>query len=121
MLFNRRNPRVASLLLRAGLAAVFVYAAIASLRYPLEWEGYLPVFLGRQLSPLLLIRLVAVYELVVALWLVSGKYLRPAALLTAVTLAGIMLSNLTQMAITFRDIGLFFAALALVFLDTDKK
>jgi hypothetical protein len=60
-----------------------------------------------------LLKFFAVYELVLAAWLLSGVYVRYAGLLCAATLAGITLSNFSLFAISFRDIGLMFAALAL--------
>ena len=59
----------------------------------------------------------SVYELVLALWLISGRFLRYSALLCAVTLAGIVLTNPSQLITTFRDIGLICMALALVFVS----
>jgi hypothetical protein len=38
------NLKAASLLLRIGLAFVFIYAAIASLETPKEWLGFIPQF-----------------------------------------------------------------------------
>jgi len=100
-------------LLRIGLVLVFAYAAVASLLQPLEWAGYLPTFLTGVVAGGTLIKIFAVYELVLAAWLLSGKYSRYAALLCAVTLAGIVATNLSQLVTTFRDVGLVFAALAL--------
>jgi DoxX-like protein len=100
-------------LLRIGLAFVFLYAAVASLMQPQEWVGYLPTFLTAMMAGTTLIKIFAAYELVLTVWLLSGKYGRYAALLCAVTLAGIVVTNLSQLVITFRDVGLMFAALAL--------
>jgi uncharacterized membrane protein YphA (DoxX/SURF4 family) len=111
-----RGTTLAALTLRLGVAAVFLYAGIASLLAPLEWAGYLPQFLAHLIAPLVAIKLVAVYEVAVSLWLLSGKYTRFAAAVAALTLAGILLSNPSQLIITFRDIGLLAAALALYFL-----
>jgi uncharacterized membrane protein YphA (DoxX/SURF4 family) len=116
-----RDVKVASLLLRVGLAAVFLYAGIASLRSPLEWEGYLPAFLTHLFAPLLVIRLIAIYELVLAAWLLIGRYTRFAAAAAAATLAGILLANFSQLMITFRDVGLLCAALALIFVDKNAS
>ncbi len=101
------------LLLRFGLAFVFAYAAIGSLVNPDEWIGYLPSQLTEHLSATLLIKFFGVYELLLAVWLLSGVYVRYAALLCAATLGGIIVSNLGILIVTFRDIGLLFAALAL--------
>lgn len=102
-------------MLRLGLAFVFLYAAVESLLHPLEWSGFLPSFVNRLLNPNLAVRLIAVFEIVLALWLLSGKYKKYAAALSAMTLAGIILTNLSQFIVTFRDVGLLCAALALLF------
>jgi hypothetical protein len=106
-----------ALLLRLGLASVFLYAAVATLQQPLVWVGYLPHFLAESTNALTFVKIVAVYELVLVAWLLSGKYVKYAGLLCALTLVGIVLSNTGQLLVTFRDFGLIFAALALMFLD----
>ena len=107
----------ASLLLRVGLAVVFFYAAVSSFVNPKEWVGYLPTMLTENFSATLLLKFFSLYELLLAAWLLSGIYVRYAALLTAATLAGIVMSNLTIFVITFRDIALIFSALALAALE----
>src|SRR5579872_7487517 len=101
--------------LRAGLAFVFLYAALSSLAHPVEWIGYLPTFLTSRFHGTILIRFFSVYELILTIWLVSGWYLRYVAILCFLTLVGIVLVNPTQLIITFRDIGLACMALALIF------
>jgi hypothetical protein len=103
------------LLLRLGLAFVLLYAAAASLLDPFEWVGFLPSFVGNVVDPMLALKAFAAYEAVLGLWLLSGRYRKYAAAVTALTLAGITLANAGELIITFRDIGLLFAALALFF------
>ena len=110
------NPRAAVWSLRLGLAFVFAYAGVSSLRAPAEWVGYLPSFLYHMSYAITLLKLFAGFELVMALWLLSGKYLRYAAALTALTLMAITVINLSQFVITFRDVGLALMAAALFFL-----
>jgi uncharacterized membrane protein YphA (DoxX/SURF4 family) len=114
---SARNPSVASWLLRIGLALVFLYAALSSLQHPLEWIGFLPVFLTNAITGTTSIKIFAVYELGLCVWLISGKFLQYCALLCAVTLAGIVVTNPSQLITTFRDIGLVFMALALFFAE----
>ncbi len=106
-----------ALLLRIGLAVVFLYAAVSSLRHPLDWTGYVPTFATRFVAITTFVKLMAIYELVLSALLLVGKYRRYVGLLCAVTLAGIVLVNLGQLITTFRDIGLLFAALALAASD----
>jgi|SRR5579884_1242913 len=108
--------QVATWLLRAGLSVVFLYAAISSLMHPLEWVGFLPDFLTKIIAATTLLKIFAVYELALALLLLTGKFLRYCALISAITLAGIVIVNPSQLITTFRDIGLAFMALALFFI-----
>jgi uncharacterized membrane protein YphA (DoxX/SURF4 family) len=112
----KSKDQVAVWLLRAGLATIFLYAAISSLANPNDWLGYLPQPARDMVDGYLLLKIFAVYELLLVLWLVIGKYVHLAALLAAATLAGIVLANLSLFAIIFRDIALIFAALGLAVL-----
>lgn len=112
-----KNPNAARWLLQIGLAAVFLYAAISQLQKPNDWTAYVPNFLVSSISLLTVVKIVAIYELILAAWLLSGKYLKLAGLLSALTLGGIIGFNLNQLIVTFRDIGLLFMALALIFLS----
>lgn len=107
------RPGLPALLLRLGLAVILLYAAIGSFVNPREWIGYFPAFMTELVDKNILLNIFSVYELALAAWLLSGVRVRYAALLTAATLAGIVLANFDLFAITFRDIALIFAALAL--------
>jgi len=108
------------LLLRGGLAVIFLYASISGFVNPQDWVGYLPNILTEHVDPDTLLHFFSTYELVLAAWLLSGVYVRYAALLCAATLAGIVTSNFSLFAITFRDIALAFAALALASMPEDQ-
>lgn len=110
-----RNPYVSQVILRIGLAFVFIYAGISSLKDPKEWIGYLPHFLATASYAHVLIKVFAVGEIGLALWLLSGKFVQYAALLAAAMLAGIVFANPANLIITFRDVGLVAMALALFF------
>jgi len=112
------RPGLPALLLRLGLATILLYAAIGSFLDPREWIGYFPAFMTNAINGDVLLNLFSVYELSLAAWLLSGVHVRYAALLTAATLGGIILANFNLFAITFRDIALIFAALALAALDS---
>ena len=111
------NPKAARWLLQIGLAAVFLYAGISQLQKPADWTTYIPNFIASSISLITFVKLMAIYELLLAAWLLSGRYLKIAGLLSALTFVGILTFNLHQLIITFRDIGLLFMALALVFLS----
>jgi hypothetical protein len=113
------NPQAAALVLRLGLAFVFAYAAIDSLLHPNDWVGYMPRVATDIISTYGLLKILAVYQLFLVGWLLVGKYARYAGLLSALTLAGITVVNLGVFGITFRDVGLLMAALALAFIAKD--
>ena len=92
---------------------MFLYAAISAFVTPDDWVGYLPHILTQHVAAHTLLPFFSVYELLLAAWLLSGLFVRYAALLCALTLVGIVASNYHLLAISFRDIALVFAALAL--------
>lgn len=114
-----QNKSLPLWLLRIGLATMFLYAAISSFLQPNEWLGYLPGFVSAMFDPELVLKLFSVVEVALATWLLSGVYTRYAALLAAVMLLGITVSNFSLLVISFRDIGLAFAALALAALSDE--
>jgi hypothetical protein len=64
------------------------------------------------------LRLIALVEIGLGVWLLTGKYAKYAAGSAVIMFAGIILVNLNQLIVTFRDIGLLFAALALYFTES---
>lgn len=113
---HKSDPQVAAVLLRVGLGLVFLYAAISTFLQPLLWEGYFPSALLHLAPVHLVLYGMAAYELCLALALLAGIRLRLAALLCVLTLGGIVATNLGQLIVTFRDVGLLFAAIALFML-----
>jgi uncharacterized membrane protein YphA (DoxX/SURF4 family) len=115
------DSQLAALVLRLGLAFIFAYAGISSFLNPVEWAGYLPAFASAVVSATVIVQVMAVVETALAVWLVSGVYLFYAALVGTLILAGITVTNLNVLIITFRDVGLVAAALALVLLSRARK
>lgn len=107
------NINFAAWLLRLGLSVIFLYAGTSALLHSEQWLGYLPSFLQKLSDATTLLRIFALYEIILALWLLSGFYVRYAALLAAATLLGIVVTQPHALIITFRDVGLVFMALAL--------
>lgn len=109
------GPKAAKLWLRLGLVVVFAYAAVDSLASPDDWIGFLPH--QSLVAPALLLKLFAVYELALVAWLVSGWRLRWAAWLSAATMLGVVGLNPVLFKLTFRDLAIACAALALAALE----
>ncbi len=111
----------AATILRWGLAFVFFYAGVDALLDPSSWMGYLPAFLASSFSPQLLLTGFAAYEIILAVWLFAGRKLRWSAMFAVVTLAAITVLNFSAFLVTFRDVGLAFAALALFELARESE
>ncbi|HUB92878.1 MAG TPA: DoxX family membrane protein [Verrucomicrobiae bacterium] len=113
MKFNITKEQLVPLLLRVGLAIVFMYAAVSSLMHPEEWVGYLPSFIEKMSNATSILKAFAVLEILLSLWLLSGRLVRYSALLAVLLLVGIIFAQPGDLPITFRDIGLVFMGLAL--------
>ena len=117
LLFNKLNP---SLLLRIGLAFSFLYPAFSSLTEPSNWIGFFPMSLRAVIPAPALLYLFAGYEIMLGLWLLSGRRLGMSSLFAFATLAGVVVLNLGALDLVFRDVGLAFSAAALA-LGTSRK
>lgn len=109
-------------LLRVGLAFAFFYAAIQSIRLPEAWAYWIPkfVFALIPVSPTLLIDIVAVGQIGLGLWLISGRRQRLAGGISAAFLLGIPVFNMGLLDVVFRDVSLALAAVALVVLAPEE-
>jgi hypothetical protein len=115
------QPNLPAILLRVGLAIVLAYAAISSFVSPEDWVGYFPEFMTDLVDSDLLLKLFSVFELGLAAWLLSGWRLELAGIACAAMFSGIVAANLALLEITFRDIGLVFASLALAVIAWQRK
>ncbi len=103
------------LLLRVGLAFVFLYAGVGSLINPQNWIGFFPFFLRNAIPETTLLIGFSAFEIILSMWILSGKKIRLAAIVASITLSGIILGNLSQLDIVFRDVAMLYVALALAF------
>jgi len=111
-----QKQKLISFLLRLGIAFSFFYAAIASFLNPTAWIGFFPSFL--QYDSLLTVY--SIFEIILGGWLLLGKKVFYAAVLSALTLFGIVVFNLGALDIVFRDIPILFAAIALAVLGHEE-
>ena len=112
---------LSSLLLRVGLAFVFVFAAISLSLNPSEGMHFLPPFVSYFVSPSLFLTLFGVYEIILSVWLLSGKFSLYAGLIAATTLVVITGLNFSDFSVLFRNVAIVFAALALASLPPASK
>lgn len=115
------DPKMPALLLRLGLAIVLAYAAISSFVTPEDWVGYLPEFVTGAVDGEVLLKLFSAFQLGLVVWLLSGRGIELAGLVCAAAFSGIVVANISLLQITFRDIALVFASLALAVLSWQKR
>lgn len=116
-----KQEGLACFFLRSGLSAVFLYAAIASFLEPDSWIGYLPSFLREIISPSPLLAAFSIYEILLALWLLSGWKPFAAAILASITLSAIILQNVRLFEVVFRDVAVLSGALALAVMSFKRR
>lgn len=109
-------------LLRIALAIAFLYPALAAIFDEASWLGYFPGFatdlfhlisVPLKLSDTVLLHSFGLLEVVLAVWVLFGKRVRTPALIMAFLLFLIVVLNLGQFSVLFRDLSIMFAALAL--------
>ena len=115
------NKYLISFFLRLGIAVVFFYAAVASFLNPNNWIGFLPQWMINIFPAELLLFAFSFYELILGTWLISGKKIFYAAILSSLTLFLIIISNMNELDILFRDISILFSAVALIMLTYREK
>ena len=116
-----RNEKLELFLLRLGIASVFLYAVIAATLEPFNWIGYLPQFLRNIFPAEILLRLFSAYQVGLSLWLLWGKKIFWASLISVITFIAIITVNIGSLDIVFRDIAILFAALSLAVISRDSK
>lgn len=109
--------RAAELVLRIGLAFVLLYPPLNALIDPLAWIGYFPPFIKGFVPDIFLLHAFGVVEIVLAIWLLSGWKIFWPSLAATGMLLGIVVFNLSNFQVLFRDISLAAMALALSMLS----
>lgn len=107
------TAKLVSLFLRLSIASVFLYAAVGATLQPYNWIGFLPQFATNIIPASVLLPLFSLYQLILAIWVLTGWKTFYAGLLACVTLLGIIVANWGDVDVLFRDFAIFFAALAL--------
>ncbi|MBI2618145.1 hypothetical protein HYW58_01710 [Candidatus Kaiserbacteria bacterium] len=109
-------------LLRIGVAFAFLYPPISALVNPFAWVGYFPLFVTNLFpNAILLLHTFGVIEVVIALWILSGKNIFIPSVLAVAMLVGIIVFNLSQMDVLFRDIPIILMAVALALTHFKKS
>ncbi|HEU4677571.1 MAG TPA: hypothetical protein VFS75_02525 [Candidatus Paceibacterota bacterium] len=106
------TSNVTNVLLRVALAFAFLYPPVSAYLAPYDWIGYFPQFVHGIVSDTVLLSLWGLLEVGIGLWILSGKRIALPSVIAAILLALIVLFNLAQMEVVFRDVSLALAALA---------
>jgi uncharacterized membrane protein YphA (DoxX/SURF4 family) len=108
--------------LRLGVAFAFLYPPISAFFNPYAWVGYFPSFiLDLPIDQTVLLHSFGVLEIIIALWILLGKNIFIPSLLASIMLLGIVVFNIPQMDVIFRDISILFMSGALAYCYYPKK
>ena len=110
-----------SWILRISLAFAFAFPAINALFDPDTWIGYFPSFLTGYVEPLILLHGFGAIEILLALWVLSGWKVQIPASLMALMLLAIVMFNLSQFQVLFRDLSIMGLAIALMFMPAGSR
>ncbi len=116
------SERIVHLLLRAGVAFAFLYPSLNALVDPYAWIGYFPSFVKGYLPDFLLLHIFGVVEVVIALWILSGWRIGWPCVIATVMLVGIVVFNIPNFQVVFRDLSIAAMSLALAVISyTDDR
>lgn len=111
-----RREQIAHLTLRIGVAFAFLYPPLRAIYDPVSWLGYFPHLLtSLPIDTLVLLHGFGAIEIVLALWILSGRNIRIPAVLATLLLLVIVAFNWADIDIVFRDISIALMTLALAF------
>lgn len=120
-LFNNMNPRsLSNLFLRVGVAFAFLYPPFDALSNPDSWIGYFPKFLHSTFSDAVLLHGFGILEVIIALWILSGKKIFWPSLAAGLMLVAIVFYNLNNFDVLFRDLAIATMAFALALSAYEK-
>ena len=110
---------LASLLLRIGLAFVFIYAGISIFIEPSSWMGFIPGFVDVIISKEILLYVHGGMDILLGAWLLSNKKAFYASIVSSIFVFGIIIFNISSLDIIFRDVGILLSSLALAVLSKE--
>ncbi|MBI3634109.1 MAG: hypothetical protein HY228_00645 [Candidatus Yonathbacteria bacterium] len=114
---NTKNT--SDILLRIGVAFAFLYPPINAIFNPDSWIGYFPKFVHGIVPDLVLLHGLGVVEVIIALWILSGKKIFFPSLIAGITIISIVLFNLNNFEVLFRDLSIAMVAFALALNASD--
>lgn len=119
IMMQRSTEWWANLVLRMGVAFAFLYPPINALSNPESWLGYFPQFTRGIVADDVLLHAFGVVEVIIALWILSGKKIFWPSVAATLMLVGIVAFNLNSFEVVFRDLSIAAAAIALAILSCE--
>jgi len=114
------RDKVADVILRIGLAFAFLYPALDAIVEPYAWIGYFPPFMRGIVPDLVLLHAFGAFEIIIALWILSGWRVFYPTALALVMLVAIVCFNMADFQILFRDLAIASIALSILVSGTAK-
>jgi len=101
------------LLLRLATAFAFLFPALDAFLNPFSWVGYIPGFARGILPEMVLLHGFGILEIILAVWILSGRRIFWPSVAATVILLLIVVLNLNDFEVLFRDLSLAGMTLAL--------
>ncbi len=111
----------ADFVLRAGLAFAFLYPPVSAIFDPDAWIGYFPSFLRGHMDDLVLLHSFGAVEVIIALWLLSGRKVFLPSVAALVMLVSIVTMDYTEFQVVFRDLSIAAIALYLAIRNAPRR
>lgn len=102
-------------ILRIGAAFAFLYPPIDAFWNADSWIGYFPPFMRGYVSDIALLHAFVALEIVIALWILSGKRIFIPSTLATILLLAIVILDASQFEILFRDLSIAAMTASLAF------
>jgi len=112
--------QIADIVLRVGVAFALLYPPINAFGDPNAWVGYFPQFMRGIVEDQLLLSLFGIVEVGLAFWILSGWRIWLPAFATAGLLVGIVVFNIPEFQVLFRDVALAAMSLALALIHLPR-
>lgn len=116
-----RYSGAVELLLRLGVAFAFLYPPINAVIDPYSWVGYFPSFVRELGDEMVLLHVFGVIEAVIGLWILVRKNVFWPSAAAAAALLAIVVFNLGDFQVLFRDLSIAAMALALALMHRPDR